>query len=75
MTERLEVPTEDREAKLELALIEEYLRSQQQTLDGLRLLPEAKRLRLFTDAAAYATRRLAEIDARAHYVADLHNHE
>ena len=75
MTERLDVPQDDREAKLEVALMEEFLRGQQHTLEDLRFLPVAERRLLFAAAAAYATQRLAEIDARAHYVADLHRHE
>ena len=75
MTERLEVPQDDREAKLEVALMEEFLRSRQHSFEDLRFLPEAERRLLYAGAAAYATRRLAEIDARAHYVSDLHRHE
>lgn len=75
MTERFEVPREDPEAKLELALMDEFLRSRQHTFGDLRLLPDAERYILFAAAAAYAAGRLAEIGARAHYVEDLHRHE
>ena len=75
MTERYEVPTEDREAKLERALMEEYLRGRQHTFADVLLLTEAERRLLMESAALYAARRLAEIGARAHYVGDLHKHE
>jgi hypothetical protein len=75
MTERFEVPREDPEAKLETALMDEFLRSHRHSFDDLRFLPDAERTLLFAGAVAYASRRLAEIDARAHYVADLHRHE
>jgi hypothetical protein len=75
MTERLEVPQDDREAKLEIALMEEFLRTQQHTFEDLRFLPEPERRLLYAAAALYASQRLAEIDARAHYVTDLHRHE
>jgi hypothetical protein len=75
MAERFEVPREDPEAKLEVALMEEFLQSRQHSFEDLRFLPDAERSTLFAAAAAYATRRLTEIDARAHYVADLHRHE
>jgi hypothetical protein len=75
MTERLEVPTEDPEAKLERALMEEFLRGRQHTLLDVQQLPDAERHLLLDAAALYAARRLAEIGARAHYVDDLHRHE
>ena len=67
--------TDDPEAKLERALMEEYLRVHRHTFDDLGSLPELERRLLFDAAAAYAARRLAEIGARAHYVEDLHRHE
>ena len=65
-------PVDDFEARLELALIEEYLRQHGHTLTELTQLERAERDQLMHDAAAYAAGRLAEIDARAHYVEDLH---
>jgi len=68
-------PVDDFEAKLELALIDEYLRQHGHTRDELPQLEPAERDRLRHDAAAYAAGRLAEIDARAHYVEDLHRRD
>ena len=68
-------PVDDHEAKLELLLIDEYLRLKGHDLKGLPALEEAERSRLLHDAAIYAAGKLAEIEARAHYVEDLHRHE
>ncbi len=75
MPQRSEVPLTDPEGKLELALIQTYLHDRGYTLGDLQSLPQAQRLALFRDAELYAAGRLAEIGARAHYVADLHKHE
>jgi hypothetical protein len=75
MAERFDVPREDPEAKLEHALMEEFLRSQHHTFDEIATLPDAERRLLLRNAAIYAAGRLAEIGARAHYVEDLHKHE
>ena len=68
-------PVEDYEAKLELALIEEFLRAGGTNLASVAALPADERARLMHDATAYAANRLAEIEARAHYVHDLHRSE
>jgi hypothetical protein len=68
-------PVDDHEAKLELALIEEFLRSHGQDFVSLASLTDEQRERLLHDASLYASARLAEIEARAHYVGDLHRHE
>jgi hypothetical protein len=75
MGERIEVQTEDPEAKLERALMEEFLRRRNHTLTDLAMLTPGERRGLLEGAAAYACERLAEIGARAHYVEDLHKHE
>ena len=75
MGERLEVPTEDPEAKLERALMEEYLRRRNHSFSDVGLLTPDERHRLLDLAAKYAAGRLAEIGARAHFVEDLHKHE
>ena len=67
-------PVQDPEAKLELALIEEFLHEHGSDLTALALLAPAERQQLLHDASAYAANRLAEIGARAHYVEDLHKH-
>lgn len=73
--ERFETPSEDPEAKLERALMEEFLRGQGVSFAELEPLPEDSRRHLLEGAAMYAAQRLAEIGARAHYVEDLHQHD
>ncbi len=68
-------PLDDREAKLELALIEEFLRAQGNDPAALGALADEERQRLLHDASVYAAGKLAEIEARAHYVEDLHRRE
>jgi hypothetical protein len=53
-------------------LIDEYLESRGQTRHSVRDLPEPQALRLLRAASDYASLRLAEIDARAHYVDAIH---
>jgi len=61
-------------APLEQRLIDEYLESRGQTRRSVRELPEREALRLLRGASDYASLRLAEIDARAHYVDAIHRH-
>jgi hypothetical protein len=68
-------PVDDHEARLELALIEEYLRDHGHDLKELPGLAYAERQQLLHDASIYAAGKLAEIEARAHYVEDLHRRE
>ncbi len=75
MGERIEFPTDDPEAKLERALMEEYLRRRNHSFADLPLLSPDERRRLLNAATMYADARLAEIGARAHFVEDLHKHE
>jgi hypothetical protein len=65
-------PVQDHEAKLERALIEEYLREHGHTRQDLESLAEDARRQLLQDASMYAGGRLAEIEARAHYVKEIH---
>ena len=67
-------PFQDPEAKLELALIEEFLHEHGSDLTALALLAPEERQQLLHDASVYAASRLAEIWARAHYVEDLQKH-
>jgi len=57
---------------LELALIDEFLLSRGQDPTRLHELPDDQRRRLLSAAARHAAARLAEMEARAHYVHDLH---
>ena len=62
----------DPNAVLERALIEDFIRSQGHDPSRLHEMPEDERRRLQSDASRYAAARLAEMDARAHYVHELH---
>ena len=66
-------PIEDHEAKLERALVEEFLRMRGHTREDLSVLPEAVRAQLLREARMHASERLAEIGARAHYVKEIHD--
>ena len=65
-------PMDDPEAKLERALVDEFLRQQGRTRAELPGLSEDLRAALLREARAYAVERLTEIGARAHYVNELH---
>jgi len=72
MRERAETALEDPQAKLEKALIEEYLRQRGYSLADVDFKKPDERQQLLTEAARYAAVRLAEIDARAAYVQQIH---
>jgi hypothetical protein len=66
-------PMEDPHAALERAFIDEFLRARGHTLRSLTELPPAEVAALLRAAVAHATLRLSEIEARAHYIAELHS--
>jgi len=68
-------PMEDPEGQLERALIEEFLVAHGHSLCAIEALPADQRRRLLEAASVYAAGRLAEIQARAHYVHDLHHQD
>jgi hypothetical protein len=70
--DRPDVPLHDPKAPLELALLEEYLRTRGVDLHTVHDLPADQATTLLKEAARYAAVRLAEIDARATYVHDIH---
>jgi hypothetical protein len=72
MAERAETPLEDPLAQLERALIDDYLQTRGCSLSTIDLRPPDERRLLLTQAAQYAAVRLAEIDARAAYVNEMH---
>ena len=72
MRERAEVPLEDPQARLERALMEEFLQDRGCDLTTLRSRPPGEQRALLREASQYAATHLAEIDARAAYVHDLH---
>jgi hypothetical protein len=65
-------PIEDQMARLERALIEEFIRKGGHDPAHLELLPPAEREELLKHASTYAAARLAEVESRAHYVHDIH---
>jgi hypothetical protein len=70
--ERANVPMEDPQAALERAFIEEYLKSVGHTLRGLHELPAEQVKTLLRAATLYAATRLAEVEARAGYLHEIH---
>jgi hypothetical protein len=67
------VPTmEDPEAHLEQAFIDGYLRAKGVDAGTIHSLPETEATRLMTEASIYAASKLAEVEARAHFVHDVH---
>jgi len=68
-------PMEDPHGHLELALIEEFLLAHGYAPRELNRLPDDQRRHLLEGASIYAAGKLAEIQARAHYVHDLRHHE
>jgi len=61
-------PTE----QLEEALMEEFLESRGHDRHSAQALPEDQARPLLTDASVYASSKLSEVEARAHYVHELH---
>ena len=65
----------DPEGQLENALIEEFLRARGLDSSALHALPEDEAKRVLTEASVYAATRLAEVEARAHFVHAIHSDE
>jgi hypothetical protein len=62
---------EDPEARLEQALIDEYLRTRGYERAAVDVLPAAERTALLQAASRHAAVRLAEVEARARLLRDL----
>ena len=60
-------------AQLENALIREFLEQRGHSAESVRTLPEPERHLLLEQASRWASSRLAEVEARAHYIHDLHH--
>lgn len=65
-------PVEDPNALLEKALIEEYLHEKGYSRKGLRKLPAELVETLMKEATRYASLKMEEVKARAHFIEDLH---
>jgi hypothetical protein len=65
-------PMEDPEAPLEQAMIEEFLRGRCLDWSAVRAMPEAEAKSVLAQASTYAAAKLAEVEARAHFVHEIH---
>jgi hypothetical protein len=73
MKDPIDIPAiEHHEAKLERALVDEFLALRGYSRAGLAELSEDARALLLRQARMHASERLAEIGARAHYVNEIH---
>jgi hypothetical protein len=68
-------PRQDPEGQLERALIDEFLRMHGHDATSVASLPAEERTRLLQAASVHACARLAEIEARAHFVHELHGNQ
>ena len=73
MRQRAETSLEDPQARLERALIEEYLQERGCSLSTMNTRPVGEQRSLLRQASQYALGRLAEIDARAAYIHEIHD--
>ncbi len=71
-TEKTE-PTEDRNALLEKALIEEYLREKGYSMEDFKKLPKEVAEQLMKEASQYASLKMEEVEARARFIKELHD--
>ena len=58
--------------QLETALIDAFLKAHGHDRQSVHALPEDQARRLLADASVYASSKLSEVEARAHYVHELH---
>ena len=65
-------PIEDRNAVLEKALIEEYLNQHGYTHESLKKLPPKLVKKIMQEASQYASLKMEEVEARAHFIKELH---
>lgn len=65
-------PIEDPNALLEKTLIEEYLHEKGYSREGLRRLPVELVETLMKEATRYASLKMEEVKARAHFIHELH---
>ena len=61
--------------QLERALIEEFLRSRGYDPAEVPQLPSEQRLELLKQASRHASARMAEVEARSHYLDEIHDRE
>jgi hypothetical protein len=66
-------PIEDPNAVIETALIEEYLKEHGYSHESLKKLPPKLVKRIMQEASQYASLKMEEVEARAHFVKELHD--
>lgn len=64
---------EDPNAVLEKAFIEEYLHEQGYSLEKIKELPKETAEKLMKEASQYASLKMEEVKARAHFVEEIHD--
>ena len=65
-------PMEDPNTLLENALIKEYLKEKGYSHEDLKKLPADLVEKLMKEATQYASLKMEEVQARAHFINDLH---
>ena len=65
-------PLAEPQAELERRIIDDYLRELGHDPAALRSSPDAQARQVLAAAATYASTRLSEVEARSHYVRELH---
>lgn len=66
------MPTTDPEADLEETFIREFLHTHGYEIDDLARMADPERTMVMTEASRYAAVRLAEVEARARFVHEIH---
>lgn len=66
-------PVEDPKAALEKALVEEFLKQKGYTHEDLKKLSAEFVEKLMKEALQYASLKMEEVEARAHFVKELHD--
>lgn len=61
------------EPNLEMLFIKEYLREKSFTLEDVRNLPKLEARQLMTEASAYASAKLAEMETQARLIKEIHD--
>jgi hypothetical protein len=64
-------PVRDPESRLERAFIDEFLRTYGHDLHSVQALPTDQKKDLLCRASLHAAAKLAEVEARAHFVHEL----
>ena len=75
MTKESDARARDPEGPLEEALIEAFLGARGLDSAALQVLPAVEAERVWMAASVYAALKLAEIEARAHFVHAIHGEE